>query len=476
MTRTLDLGCGSKPRNPFNADELFGVDVRDDLGSHVKKADLVIEPIPYEDESFDYLTAFDFLEHIPRVVYAPARRNAFVEFMNEVYRVLKPGGLFMSLTPAYPHAVAFRDPTHVNFITDETFPMYFDNVDRWASIYGFNGAFRIVTHEWRGPHIYAILEKVAVSVPHAPVSDTNQKISVFVPVFNGEKFIAETLDSALKQTLTDFEIICIDDCSSDASLSILQNYAAKDARIRVFQTPSNLGSASKALNYAMQFMQGGYFVYSSQDDVFSPDWLEKMRARAVATGADAVIPDLVFYHANDTTKNRLLSGLHGDRNTTMTNREAVSYSLNWEIPGNALWNANLIKKYGFEEFGMNADEFSIRIFFLNCNKVVFSEGIFYYRQDNEQAITKKITYRTFDYPYTQFRLYKFLKSSNFPTEIVQQEAAKVIQNMKTLRQWLADHRAEFSAEEVEWAEARMEKCVSCLKDDPMFAQVIAFAL
>ena len=162
MTKTLDLGCGSRPKNPFNADEFFGVDVRENLAGNIKSADLIIEPIPFEDESFDFVTAFDFIEHIPRVIYVPHRRNAFIELMNEVYRVLKPGGMFLSMTPAYPHAVTFRDPTHVNFITDETFPLYFDDTNRWASIYGFKGAFGIRVHEWRGPHIFAVMQKVPV--------------------------------------------------------------------------------------------------------------------------------------------------------------------------------------------------------------------------------------------------------------------------------------------------------------------------
>lgn len=166
MTKTLDLGCGTKAKNPFNADELHGIDVRENLAENIKSADLVVDPIPHDDESFEYITAFDFIEHIPRLIYAPQRRNAFIELMNEVYRVLKPGGMFLSSTPGYPHAVTFRDPTHVNFITDETFPLYFDTVNRWAAIYGFKGAFEIVVHEWRGPHIFAVLRKVPV--PDAP--------------------------------------------------------------------------------------------------------------------------------------------------------------------------------------------------------------------------------------------------------------------------------------------------------------------
>ncbi|MDZ7858024.1 class I SAM-dependent methyltransferase [Sphaerotilus sp.] len=160
MSKSLDLGCGLQPKNPFNAQEVYGVDVRDDAEAHIVKADLVVEPIPFPDSSFEYVTAHDFLEHIPRLIYVPQRRNAFVEVMNEIHRVLKPGGVLMSFTPAYPHAAVFRDPTHINFITEETFPLYFDNQLRWASVYGFKGSFEILSQEWRGPHLLSLLRKV----------------------------------------------------------------------------------------------------------------------------------------------------------------------------------------------------------------------------------------------------------------------------------------------------------------------------
>lgn len=160
MTRSLDLGCGGSPRNPFNADELYGVDVREDLDAGIRRADLAIEPIPFDTDMFEYVTAYDFLEHIPRVVYAPDRRNSFVELMNEIYRVMKVGGLFLSSTPAYPHAEAFQDPTHVNIITEMTFKAYFDNVNRWAAGYGFKGAFHLKLQEWRGHHLLVVLQKV----------------------------------------------------------------------------------------------------------------------------------------------------------------------------------------------------------------------------------------------------------------------------------------------------------------------------
>ncbi len=160
---TLDLGCGDTPRNPFRASSMHGIDIRDDPARNVRYADLVVEPVPHPDATFDYVTAFDFIEHVPRVAYLPARRFPFVELMNEIWRVLKPGGIFLSVTPAYPSSEAFRDPTHVNIITCETFPLYFDCKSRLASMYGFRGYFEVVEQ--------ASLENTLVSVLRKTTAD-----------------------------------------------------------------------------------------------------------------------------------------------------------------------------------------------------------------------------------------------------------------------------------------------------------------
>jgi SAM-dependent methyltransferase len=163
MTRTLDLGSGRTPKNPFNADEVYGIDIRDDIDQKIYRADLVTEPIPFEDNFFDFVTAHDFIEHVPRILYRPHRTHPFVDLMSEIFRVLKPGedsGKFLSFTPAFPQSAAWRDPTHVNIITEETFPLYFDDKNRWATQYGFKGAFKILQQEWRGPHLVTVMKKI----------------------------------------------------------------------------------------------------------------------------------------------------------------------------------------------------------------------------------------------------------------------------------------------------------------------------
>ena len=156
----LDLGCGSKPRNPFAAESVFGVDI---VNSRVEnavifRADLNHNKIPFGDSIFDYCTAYDFLEHIPRTQTVRSRLTRkpktdfpFIRVMNEIYRVLAPGGYFLHSTPAYPAKQAFQDPTHVNIITEDTFPAYFcthQSEGAWASMYGFTGAFTLVEQVW----------------------------------------------------------------------------------------------------------------------------------------------------------------------------------------------------------------------------------------------------------------------------------------------------------------------------------------
>ena len=156
MTISLDLGCGETIRNPYQALKVIGLDIQD--------ADLAIQPIPYKDNYFDYVTAYDFLEHIPRLLYVPQRRYPFVELMSEIYRVLNIGGKFLSSTPAFPHGAAFQDPTHVNIITPDTFYEYFDDQKTWAKMYGFKGAFHISNMRYHGPNLIAELVKVHVNV------------------------------------------------------------------------------------------------------------------------------------------------------------------------------------------------------------------------------------------------------------------------------------------------------------------------
>jgi len=132
------------PRNPYGRDELCGVDLSGTLdGGSIRRANLVTQPIPFGDGSFDSVSAYDFLEHVPRVfptADGAGTRFPFIELMNEVWRVLKHDGLLYAVTPVYPSKAAFMDPTHVNIMTADTHT-YFTQPQRMAAMYGFKGDF-----------------------------------------------------------------------------------------------------------------------------------------------------------------------------------------------------------------------------------------------------------------------------------------------------------------------------------------------
>ena len=149
----LDLGCGKFPRNPYARGQLCGVDLRPLAGQvdfDYRIANLALQPIPYANDRFGSVSAYDFIEHVPRILATPDGRETifpFVRLMQEVWRVLAPGGRLYALTPAYPHREAFVDPTHVNIITDSTHN-YFCGDEPLARMYGFNGRFQTLRAEW----------------------------------------------------------------------------------------------------------------------------------------------------------------------------------------------------------------------------------------------------------------------------------------------------------------------------------------
>ncbi len=122
------------------------------------------------------------------------------------------------------------------------------------------------------------------------------KVSVVVPVYNGEKYLRECLDSICNQTLREIEILCVDDGSTDASMGILEEYRDSDDRFRIFAQEHQY--AGSARNLGMSHAKGEYLVFWDCDDYFDPQALEKLYERAKQTDADVVVCGANQYYEN----------------------------------------------------------------------------------------------------------------------------------------------------------------------------------
>lgn len=113
------------------------------------------------------------------------------------------------------------------------------------------------------------------------------KVSVIIPVYNAEKYLRQCLDSLVKQTLREFEVICVDDGSTDHSLQILKDYSALDDRVHAF-TQTNQGAAV-ARNWGIEKANGEYLLFLDSDDFFEKTLLEETYVAAAEVNADIVL-------------------------------------------------------------------------------------------------------------------------------------------------------------------------------------------
>lgn len=112
------------------------------------------------------------------------------------------------------------------------------------------------------------------------------KVSVLVPVYNVRDFLSKCLESILVQSFCDFELILVDDGSTDESGSICEQYAAKDSRVRIFHQVNQ--GISKTREFALQQARGEYIMWVDSDDWIEPDMLQQMVESAEANQSDII--------------------------------------------------------------------------------------------------------------------------------------------------------------------------------------------
>jgi len=145
--------------------------------------------------------------------------------------------------------------------------------DSFSYRFNFNNKLRDIASEFKYDY-----------KPNSVNSENQVYVSVIIPVFNSETYLRPCLDSVLKQTLENIEIICVDDGSTDNSLNILKEFEKLDSRVKVF-TQTNSG-AGTARNLGMKHASGNYIVFLDSDDFFEPVFLELLYRQCLKDSAD----------------------------------------------------------------------------------------------------------------------------------------------------------------------------------------------
>ena len=278
------------------------------------------------------------------------------------------------------------------------------------------------------------------------------KVSVLVAVYNAEKYLNECLDSLIAQTLQDIQIICVDDCSTDDSLSIINKYKEKDNRIEVISLSQNMGQAH-ARNVALARAKGEYITFLDSDDWMSPDALQSALAIFEQDeNIDCVLFRGVFHYPNGQD---IPYPMHPF--TELSGYEAFVKSLTWEIHGLYIIKSSIHKLYVYDETcKYYSDDNTTRIHYLKSRKVSCCEGTYFYRQV-ETSVTHHIDGHRFDYMLANESMKRQLMALHVSDEIID-----IYENVRWLvvidsYMFYYMHREELSNEDKKYGLSEMKR-------------------
>lgn len=209
----------------------------------------------------------------------------------------------------------------------------------------------------------------------------NDKISIVIPIYKVEKYIDQCVQSVLKQTYQNLEIILVDDESPDKCPEICVQYAGEDDRVKVIHQ-KNLG-LSGARNTGMQYVTGDYVLFLDSDDFLAPDYCERMIEMAKKENSDIVVGEIISVDDDG----KLLddkTGLHFEQSKTIDNAQAMRQLVEQtEMKGYAwgkLYKYAVAKGIAYPVGKVYEDRFTLPLYFQRAQRIsLCRQAVTYYR-------------------------------------------------------------------------------------------------
>lgn len=203
----------------------------------------------------------------------------------------------------------------------------------------------------------------------------NNKLSIIVPIYNEERWISRCLDSILRQTFLNFEVIIINDGSTDNSLDILEQYCQKDSRIKCITT-KNQGNA-QALNVGLEHVTGDLVAFADADDYIEDRMYETMVSALVQSGADLV--ECGCRKVNMAGRTLVKLQLQGQE--IVGTDACARHFMKQQNIGNYVWNKiyrkELFEKLRFPDISYSMDYYMNAIIHSKIKRKVIIPGVFY---------------------------------------------------------------------------------------------------
>lgn len=228
------------------------------------------------------------------------------------------------------------------------------------------------------------------------------KISVVVPIYNVEKYLRQCLDSITVQTLEDIEIICVNDGSSDSSLSIIKEYAERDPRFKVIDKQNS--GYGHSVNMGFDVAQGEYIAIVESDDYIEPDMMESLYTVAKENDLDVCKGGYYFYYS--APNERHVPAVIGEKSWFgrvicpraefksglgfKTLREQISFFGVKATVWSAIYKNSFIKDSGIrftQTPGASFQDvaFNFKVWALAKRVMLYDRCLLHYRQDNESS-------------------------------------------------------------------------------------------
>ena len=237
------------------------------------------------------------------------------------------------------------------------------------------------------------------------------KVTVLVAVYNAEPYLAECIESLGRQTLSDIQIVCVDDASTDGSLALLQSFADEDPRIEVVHLDENQGQAH-ARNEGLKRARGEYVCMLDADDTYSVDALDK----AVEAFGEEDVDVVLFEVSMDYPDRSEIYPMPPFR--FLTGDEAFRLSLTWQIHGIYMVRAAIHRRYPYDETcRLYSDDNTTRLHYFSARRVGRCKGVYHYRQHTHSA-THRVSVRRFDYLKANESMKRSLVSLNVSPDVL----------------------------------------------------------